>query len=227
MDTAAWPNGPHYLDPYITLTIALDHAYPNIVAVDFWHFDGNGYPKPWYVDAMSLFAVWLHEGGGAPDAFRAGVMCAARVNTTNQEEEALGHATARCSQTVGGAGARFITLQRIMSHPKDDYFVFTITEVKVSYIKEGEAAHHARAMGVIVLWRGAAAVSSVHRLHLPGDGHARYAYAYMPHKLQMGECRWGPMRSGIRCCHVAACTLTVLAVRRRLRLILQWPFMPH
>lgn len=129
-----------FLDPYTTLTLALKQATPNIAAVKIWQAD----------DAtnnlhVTNITVWLHEWAQMPssnlpdgnaDSFLSGVVCASGVwpaaGAVGQPQWQL----ARCSQTIGTPGARYITLQKFNNYAAYASAYFCVAEVQV--LADGE-----------------------------------------------------------------------------------------
>ena len=111
---------PRFYDPYITLTLTLETATPNIMAVKIWQSDGdntNGCTRD--------ITVWLHEFGQVPtsglangnaDSFLSGVVCASGVWPTSGDAGMPQSRTALCNQTIGSPGAKYVTLQKFTNY---------------------------------------------------------------------------------------------------------------
>lgn len=144
-----------FKDPWVAMTITLDKATPNIVAVQIWQSDSDNANG-----VTTSISVWLHDFGQVPTAslpggnqraFLSGVLCASGVwpsmGTSGQPEWRL----ARCNQTIGSPGAAYVTLQKLnnwVTYASDGNFI--VAEVQI--LADGEPMGHACTItGIIVL----------------------------------------------------------------------------
>lgn len=138
-------------DPYVTLSITLDRAYPNILAVNVWQYNSQAAIGSGQTTNIN---VWLHEfsqtrrdnlPAGNKYAFLSGVLCAQGLWPTQGAATSYAPFFARCNQTIGGTGARFVTFLKNNNWTASTVGVFNVMEVQILY--EGERV----ALGVVHL----------------------------------------------------------------------------
>jgi hypothetical protein len=110
-----------FLDPWVALTIALEKQTPNIAAVRVWQSDNDN-----AAGITTNISVWLHTFGqpaqnglatgnlpmGNQYAFKSGVLCTSGMWPTAGPAAAPQSRFARCGQTIGSPGAKFVTFQK-------------------------------------------------------------------------------------------------------------------
>lgn len=110
--------------------VRLCRPYP-VAAVRIWSSDNSdwGTAAAGYTTGIS---VWLHEyaDNNNYNAFLSGIVCASNVSAVT--DPGGRPVLVYCDKTVEGAGAQYVTLQKVHSYAYGDWF-FAVAELQVLY----------------------------------------------------------------------------------------------